>query len=188
MNAQPNWYCITTNPNCQRRAEAGLAAKGYRVFWPTYRKWASHARTKVAKNYPILGLYVFVEVDTSEGSPQSLGEIRTVDGVFDFVRRFPGAPPAVVDRSWVEDRFLRWLDGEWDFVRQEPCYERDEATGEETVRLNLPIPVGARVRVMEGEWQDAFAKVIGWRNGKCRVVPRGQHKEFRMSPMNLRAA
>jgi transcription antitermination factor NusG len=71
-----SWYIAITNPNCHRRAEAGLAAIGYRSFWPRLRKWVSHARTKQAKEYPILGRYVFVEIPDRE-----FYAVRNVNGV-----------------------------------------------------------------------------------------------------------
>jgi hypothetical protein len=57
------WFCITTNPNCQARAALGLYELGFRTFLPKIRKWATHARVRKAVEKPLLGRYMFVEVD-----------------------------------------------------------------------------------------------------------------------------
>jgi transcription antitermination factor NusG len=57
------WFCITTNPNCQARAALELYALGFRTFLPKIRKWATHARVRKAVEKPLLGRYLFVEVD-----------------------------------------------------------------------------------------------------------------------------
>jgi transcription antitermination factor NusG len=177
------WYCIITNPNCQRRAEAELASKGYRVFWPRQRKWATHARTKVAKEYPLIWRYVFVEI----GAEQSFGEVRSVNGVERFVGDL--GRPGVIDSRDVEEFMHRYMRGEWDFVTTEPCPYWDAEAGEEKIRINRnTFPKGARVRVMEGEFADLLATVLGRKSGKLRLVPRGNHRMIETWPANVRAA
>jgi transcription antitermination factor NusG len=177
---QANWYCITTNPNCQRRAEAELSQLGYRTFWPKLRKWATHARVRTAKEYPLLGRYMFVEIHGNE-----FGPVRLVNGVESFVG-IAGQPVPMPGRK-VEDFLFRYLRGEWDYVTPEPVIYTDKH-GVDQVRINERVPVGARIRIMEGEFADMLATVLGRKNGKLRVVPRGQYTEVRVREQNVRAA
>lgn len=179
---QTNWYCITTNPNCQRRAEAELAQRGYWAFWPRMKKWAKHARTKTAKEYPLLGRYMFVEV----GEGQSFGEVRALNGVESFVSIAGNPVPIPVD--WVKDVMARHLGGEWDFVKPGPVTFRD-VDGREKVRQNPPIPVGARVKLLEGEFMNMLATVINrLKGGRLRVVPQGQHRPIITRSENAKVA
>lgn len=174
------WYCIVTNPNCQRRAQAGLIDRGYRAFYPQTRRWVKHARQRKAKDYPLLGRYLFVEVDYHEQSEQSFGEVRTVDGVESFLSI--GNKPLVMPREWVERAMQRYISGEWDFVRQEPVMVNGE------LRRNPPMPLGALVAVMEGEFANMLAVLTARKNGKVVVLPRGALKPVTMAPDNVRAA
>lgn len=179
MEPNSNWYCIVTNPNCQRRAEAELAQLGYRTFWPKVRKWVSHARSKTAKEYPLLGRYLFVEV-----AGDDFGGVRTANGVESFVN--VGGRPMAVPRRWVEDCLQRYINGEWDFVRP-VSYVVDEE-GQRTQRRNPKIPIGARVRIMEGEFANMLATVRARSAGKLQVVPLGNHRFVETWPANVRAA
>lgn len=174
-----SWYIAITNPNCHRRAEAGLAAIGYRAFWPKLRKWVSHARTKVAKEYPILGRYVFVEIPDRE-----FFRVRNVNGVEALLTGDNGAPakiPADIVYAF-RDRYMR---GEWDFVANETgeFYE----SGEIKTRKNR-IPTGALVRIMEGEFADLLTVVRGRKNGKIEFLPPGKRQFFYTREQNVRAA
>ena len=174
------WYIAITNPNCHRRAEAGLAAIGYRVFWPRLRKWVSHARTKKAKEYPILGRYVFVEIPDNE-----FYAVRNVNGVEGLLKGDSGAPakipPSIV---WAfRDRYMR---GEWDFVANETG-EFIGDDGKIKIRKNR-IPTGAIIRIMEGEFADLMTVIRGRKNGKLEFLPPGKSKFFYTREDNVRAA
>lgn len=160
-----SWYIAITNPNCHRRAEAGLAAIGYRVFWPKLRKWVSHARTKQAKEYPILGRYVFVEIPDRE-----FFRVRSVNGIEGLLTGDSGAPAKIpAEVVW---RFReRYMAGEWDFVANETgqFYE-----GGEIVTRKNRIPNGAMVKIMEGEFADLMTVVRGRKNGKLEFLARGK--------------
>lgn len=162
---QSNWYVAVTNPNCHRRAESGLAAIGYQAFWPKYRKWASHARTKVAKEYPVLGRYLFVEVPDG-----NFWAVRAVHGIEGFLTGEDGAP-AEVRNETVWDFRQRYMRGEWDFVAKNP------------------IPTGARVRIMEGEFADLLIVIRGRsRNDKLKFLPPGRRAFVHTDESNVRAA
>lgn len=175
-----SWYIAITNPNCHRRAEAGLAAIGYRAFWPKLRKWVSHARTKVAKEYPILGRYVFVEVPDN-----NFYAVRAINGVEGLVKGCDGEPAKIpADVVWsFHDRHAA---GEWDFVANETGVFNDE-NGEATLRRNK-IPLGALVRIMEGEFADLMTVIRGRKNGKLQFLPPGKREFFYTREQNVRAA
>ncbi len=174
------WYIAVCNPNCHRRAEAGLAAIGYRAFWPKLRKWVSHARTKQAKEYPILGRYVFVEIPDRE-----FYAVRNVNGIEGLLTGDSGAPAKIpAEIVW---RFReRWMSGEWDFVANETG-EFVDADGELVTRKNR-VPVGAVVRIMEGEFADLMTVVRGRKNGKLEFLPPGKQQFFYTRENNVRAA
>lgn len=173
------WYVAITNPNCHRRAEAGLAELGYRAFWPKIRKWVSHARTKVPKEYPILGRYLFVEVPDA-----NFYAVRAVNGIEALLTgddRAPAKVPADVVYRFRE----RYMAGEWDFVSNETGEFMDQETGEVLKRKN-PIPAGARVRIMEGEFANMLAVIRRRHRGKLEFLASGKFHYTRES--NVRAA
>lgn len=174
-----SWYIAITNPNCHRRAEAGLAAIGYRVFWPKLRKWVSHARTKKAKEYPILGRYVFVEIPDRE-----FYLVRNVNGVEGLLAGDNGAP-AKVPAAIVWQFHDRWAAGEWDYVANETGEFMED--GKLVTRRN-PIPAGALIRIMEGEFADILTIVRGRKNGKIKFLPPGKNDFFFTREQNVRAA
>lgn len=174
------WYVAITNPNCHRRAEGGLAELGYRAFWPKTKKWVSHARTKVPKEYPILGRYLFVEIPCG-----NFWAVRNVNGVEGFLVGCDGAP-AKVPPDIVYGFRERYMRGEWDFVANETGEFMDE--GGEMVKRRNPIPIGARIRIMEGEFSDLLTIVRGRKHGKLQFLPPGKQQFFNTREANVRAA
>lgn len=174
------WYIAIINPNCHRRAESGLAAIGYRTFWPKLRKWVSHARTKVPKEYPILGRYLFVEIP--DGGFWSVRNVHGVEGLLVGDNGAPAKVPAEIVYSFRE----RYMRGEWDFVANETGEFLDD-DGKLTTRCN-PIPVGARIRIMEGEFADLLTVVRAHKNGKLQFLPPGKREFFYTREQNVRAA
>lgn len=160
------WYVAITNPNCHRRVEGGLADLGYRSFWPKMRKWVSHARTKVPKEYPILGRYLFVEVPDG-----NFFAVRRVDGIECLITDQDRCP-APVPETLVWQFRERYMRGEWDFVANETGEFVDER-GDLVTRRN-PIPTGARIRIMEGEFADLLTTVRGRKNGKLQFLANGK--------------
>lgn len=176
-----HWYIAVTNPNCHRRAEAGLAQLGYPAFWPKLRKWVSHARTKIPKEYPILGRYLFVEVPDA-----NFWAVRAVHGI-EAILTGDNNAPAVVPPHIVWNFRERWMRGEWDFVANETGEFMDQETGEMIVRRNF-IPTGAKVRIMEGEFADLLTIVRGRRNGKVQFLPPKATQFVQTRESNMRAA
>ena len=176
------WYVAITNPGCHRRAESGLAAIDRRAFWPKLRKWVSHARTKIPKEYPILGRYLFVEI--LDGN---FWAIRNVHGIEGLLVNDSGAPAKVAEEEVyaLRERYMR---GEWDLVANETGEFMDQKTGELIVRRN-PIPAGARVMIMEGEFADMLVTIRGRNNrGKLEFLPPRKRELFYTRESNVRAA
>lgn len=176
------WFCIVTNPNCQLRASLELYSLGYRTFMPKIKKWVSHARVRKAVEKPLLGRYVFVEVDYPR---QDFGTIKAVNGVETIISNL-GAPCAF-PAHWIEGFLERYLAGEWDFVTQEPVRYVDGG-GEIQVRKNPQAPIGARVRIIEGEFNDMLATITNRKHGKlhCKLLDTNIYAQMR--ELGVRAA
>ncbi|MEY9644784.1 transcription antitermination factor NusG [Bradyrhizobium elkanii] len=173
-----SWYVAITNPNCHRRAEVGLADLGYRAFWPKMRKWVSHARTKVSKEYPILGRYLFVEIPDG-----NFWAVRNVNGI-EAILTGDNNAPALVPEAIVWRFRERYMRGEWDFVTNQTG-EFVSEQGELVTRRN-PIPTGAKIKIMEGEFADLITTVRGRKHGKLEFLANGKWATTRES--NARAA
>jgi transcription antitermination factor NusG len=158
------WFCITTNPNCQARAALELYALGFRTFLPKVRKWVSHARTKKAVEKPLLGRYMFVEVDHPR---QSFGTVRAANGVEGFVSN---PDPVPIPSRYVENFRMRYMAGEWDEV----------AKG--------PLPAGARIKIVEGEFADLLATVTARRGHRVDFKLHGENRYGRLNDCSVRAA
>lgn len=158
------WYVVTTNPNCQGRAVGELYTLGYRTFYPKIRKWVSHARVRKAAEKPLLGRYLFVEVDHPR---QSFGAVRSANGVEGFVSN---PDPVQIPSIYVQRFRERYMSGEWDEV----------AKG--------PLPVGARIRVVEGEFADMLATVTARKGRRIDFKLHGENRYGRMHECSVRAA
>ena len=170
------WFCAVTNPNCQVRATLGLYELGYRTFYPKIRRWVSHARVKTAKERPLLGRYIFVEVDQplfdARGRQvyeplQSFGEVRGVNGIEGFVSN---PDPVRIPSAFVEHFRERYMRGEWDEV------------------ANGPLPLGARIRIVEGEFNDMLATVTKIKGKRIDFKLHGENRYARMNECSVRAA
>ena len=158
------WFCAVTNPNCQARAALGLYEMGYRSFYPKTRRWVSHARTKTAKEKPLLGRYLFVEVDQPR---QSFGAVRAVNGIEGFVSN---PDPVRIPAALVESFRLRQMAGEWDEV------------------ANGPLLVGCRIRVMEGQFANMLATVTKAKGRRIDFKLHGENRYGREHQSSVRAA
>jgi len=165
LSETARWYCAIVRAGRHRRAELELQRLGFRTFYPRTRKWISHARVKKAVERPILGRYLFVEVDHPA---QSFRDVTAVFDVEGFVSNL-GNPLPFPSRL-VEGFIGRYLAGEWDEV----------AKG--------PIPVGARIRIMEGEFQDALATVVSQKGRRVDFKLMGDSKIARTNLCSVRAA
>lgn len=177
-----NWYIAVVNPNCHARAAGELASLGYSAFWPRLRRWVSHARTKIAKYYPVLGRYIFVEIPD-----RNFWTVRAVNGIELLLTDEAGSPariPAAVVYSFRE----RFMAGEWDYVSQDGRPVFNEAGELETYVINDPLPIGGRIRIMEGEFENLLTVIRGYQNGKLKFLPPGKSKFHFTAVENARAA
>jgi transcription antitermination factor NusG len=172
------WYCIVTQPGCEVRAELSLYAAGFCTFAPKVRRWVSHARTKTAKEKPLLGRYVFVAIDEET---QSFDAVRRAHGVDSFVATV-GRPIAFPEK-WVENFRMRYMAGEWDFVSSVTGTFLGE-DGLPTVRRN-DLPIGARVELMAGEFADMLATVTGREGKRGKTIVFKLKDENRYSSLNV---
>ncbi len=170
------WYCIVVGANQHGRVTGALYEAGYRTFTPMKRVWVSHARVRKAVERPLLGRYVFVEIDQpSAGGAshvsgrQSFYAVRQIKGVDAFLVNHKGEP-APFPSAWVEDFLHRYMRGEWDEV----------ADGS--------LPVGARVRVMEGEFANMLATVVGVKGKRVDVKLFDSTQHARLNESTVRAA
>ncbi|WP_315729023.1 transcription termination/antitermination protein NusG [Bradyrhizobium sp. SZCCHNS2015] len=163
----PQWFCITVGPNSHRQVENALAVIGYRVFLPKLKRWVSHARVKKAVERPLLGRYMFVEVNYPRQSFAPLTATRGVDAIISSA-----GIPWPMPRAEVEDLLHRQMAGEFDEV----------ARG--------PIPVGARVAIVEGQFENWLATVTArGRGGKLSLKLVGKSVTFdQVSPHEVRPA
>jgi len=156
ISATSQWFCAVTNPNCQARAALGLHELGYRTFYPKVRRWVTHARVRKAKDRPLLGRYIFVEVDP-KNDQQSFYAVRAVNGIESVLSSWQQTPfgdrvqPAAFSSDWIASMRLRQMAGEWDETRG-------------------TLPIGARIMLMEGEFADKLATVTAKEGRRERTI------------------
>lgn len=138
----PQWFCLVVDPARIRQIENELAALGYRSFVPKVRRWVSHARVKKVVERPLLGRYLFLELDYPK---QSFASAMAVNGI-EYAISVCGVPWPMPRRE-VDNLFDRYLSGEFD----------ETALG--------PVPVGARVKIVEGKFENWLATVTGHKKG-----------------------
>ena len=175
------WYCIVTNPGCQRRVELALYAMGLRTFLPKLKRWISHARVKRAVERPLLARYLFVEA-----TDRDFERIRQTPGVESIVSI--NGSPAPLPRAAIEALLVRYLRGEWDFVSANKNVPYLDASGEWKSRTNPPVPQRAIVQIIEGEFEMLLATVIGRSGGMLNMKLRGTRQYIRLNETSVRAA
>lgn len=163
--AGPCWFVVVTNPRCLLRAQLDLDAAGYRTFTPKTRVWVSHARVRKAVEKPILSRYLFVEVDYPR---QSFGGVKAANGVETIIAN--NGVPSPVPSRFVEDLLSRYLKGEWDEV------------------TNKTLPLGARIKIMEGNFADMLATITQRDGGRITAKLLGTNIYKEVGAKNVRAA
>src|SRR5688572_20410700 len=123
------WYAVYTNIKCEDRAQLSLDAQGFRTFLPKKKRWVTHARVKRVVARPLIPRYLFVE---TEPNIRGFHEIHRTDGVETILAN--NGVPSAMPEGFIGEFIQRQVDGEW-----------DETIGE-------PLPAGARVRIMGGQY------------------------------------
>jgi transcriptional antiterminator RfaH len=96
------WYAVQTQSFAEERASRHLAAQGFEVFLPCYRKQRRHARRIDYVKAPLFPRYLFV-------APGSAGSrMHSVNGTIGVVRLVAtGDRPVSVARGVVEELMCR---------------------------------------------------------------------------------
>lgn len=95
--AGERWYAVYSQPHRETRAQQQLAAQGFTVFLPLYRKTVRHARKLTTVSAPFFPRYLFVALDLS------LDQWRSVNGTFGVTSLITdGATPRPVPHGVVE--------------------------------------------------------------------------------------
>jgi len=132
-----DWYCVIVEAGRQRQIRAVLADKGYRAFVPMVKRWVKHARVKTAKERPLLGRYLFVELDPVN---QSWLPVTATPGVQAVISN--GGSPCPIPRREVDHLFDAYLAGWFDETRGD-------------------LPIGARVAIVQGAFDNWIGTVTG---------------------------
>lgn len=165
LSETARWYCGIVRPNRHARAEADLCDLGFRSFFPKLRKWATHARVKRAVERPILGRYIFVGIDQPRQSFLTVRKMPHMEGLVSNCGN-----PIPFPSHWIEGLLSRYMAGEWDEI------------------ANGKIPVGARIRIMEGEFQNQLATVTGTKGRRVDFKLLDSVREARLDQSSVRAA
>jgi transcription antitermination factor NusG len=97
------WYALVCNPKCERRAEAGIEAKGFETYLPWGRIWSRPRRATgvVMRLRPAFARYLFVRC------PMGWPGFREIDGVEGFIGTACGPleiPEWQVLSTWAMER------------------------------------------------------------------------------------
>lgn len=160
----PEWFCGVVQPNQDQRVQRKLEGMGHRTFVPKLRKWISRSRRLVDVERPILGRYMFIEVDY----PRQSFDFRNVHGLSQILSTF--GVPKVMPRDEVEALLHRYLAGEFDEV------------------TNAGIPLTARIMVVEGKWAGMLGTVTNIRKRQTTIKVDGQRAFVDLPQSALRPA
>jgi transcription antitermination factor NusG len=161
-----HWFAAYTNIKCETRAQLGVAALGYRAYLPEFTKWVTHSRVRTVVKRPLFNRYLFVELDPSR---DGFGEIRDVNGIEAMVGN--SGVPMVMPERFIADLMHRQLSGEFDYASEEA------------------FQVGARVKIVQGQFDELLATVISAKVGSSMVDVKivGEAKSIRMHTSGVRA-
>jgi transcriptional antiterminator RfaH len=140
MNGTPSrWYVVQTHVHSEAKAAHHLARQGFEVYLPRYRKRRRHARRIDTVAAPLFPRYVFVAIDENS---QRWRAIQSTVGVSQLV--CSGEQPATMAADIVDG--LRSREDDVGFVRLE---------------RRVSFAPGARVRVIDGAFEDALGLFDG---------------------------
>jgi transcription antitermination factor NusG len=155
------WYCVIVKPSWSAAVSAELYGLGHRTFTPKAKRWRNHARRKSVVESPIAGMsnYLFVEIDYPK---QSFAQVRAVRGVVEIMSTAGKPIPfsrKLEDGTHVDpviEFVIREMKGEWDEIEA------------------APLPIGAKVRVMEGPNENKLAVITSQKGKKIFAKVEGQ--------------
>jgi transcriptional antiterminator RfaH len=86
-----NWFCIYTNPREENLAFNELSNKGWRLYFPRYKRTISHARKIEEKIYPFFPRYFFA----LNNNYFSLTSLKKTRGLANYIHYYDGTPAYV---------------------------------------------------------------------------------------------
>jgi transcriptional antiterminator RfaH len=129
------WYAVYAQPHRELRAKQQLAAQGFTVFLPMYRKTVRHARKLSTVNAPFFPRYLFVALDLDRD------QWRSVNGTFGVTSLITdGAIPRPVPIGVVESLA--------------------QASDSGFVQPGKELKVGDAVRVLTGPFADLLGELV----------------------------
>lgn len=161
-----NWYAIRTNIRCERRAQLGLDAIGYRTYLPQCVRWVSHARIKERVRRPLFSRYLFVEFDINLEGTDKIRATNGVEGILGTA-----GVPMTIPGGFVLEILARELKGEFDYVSKEGR-----------------LPNGAKVAIVDGKYDGLIAILGGIRGHEVRCKVFGNPHEIKLPLAFIRAA
>jgi transcription antitermination factor NusG len=160
----PHWFAVYANIKCERRAQAGLDGKGFRTFLPLTTKWVSHARVRTIVKRPLMSRYFFVEIDPHR---QSFEDVRQTDGIESIVGTM--GVPQVIPSGLIERFIFRQISGEFDEAAKEPLIN------------------GAKVQIVEGEWDTMIGIIIKAHSGSVLLKLLDDRRHVKITKYGIRA-
>lgn len=156
-----DWNAVCLNPNCEARAERGLAGLGIVSYRPTYTKWAKHpyGRQEVERN--LMPPYMFIKF--GERGPNWEG-IRNTDGIRSIVKSDKGIPisiPAALIAKIAEQQ----VSGTWDEVKR-----KVSKSGKVSLMPEVTFGAGQPVEVSYGPWHGCAEVIEQITDGSVRVL------------------
>ena len=152
------YYAIICNPQCERRAALGLAAKGFTIYAPSLRVLRTLPRSAAlcVIEKPLFGRYLFAGW---RGGDFPLGRIRGVVGVEGYVRMGGKlGEPLSIPAKIVHAIMQRENEGEFDHTRVRTLDDYGIVEGQE-------------MRVKSGPFASFPAKVRGlMKSGDAEIV------------------
>lgn len=142
------WYAVYTQPHAETKAAENLLRQGYSAYLPRYRTWVSHARRRQPVLRPLFPRYLFAGVDRAL---MPWRPILSTVGVTDVVRA--GEDPTAVPLQVLA-----------------AIREREELGAFDRLDARQSLPLGGRVRVTTGAFEDMVGRLMELRDHERVVV------------------
>jgi hypothetical protein len=150
-------YCAIVNPGCYARAEYRLPEVGAEV--PPLDLARAH---QDGQGIPADGAVPVRRLRSRVVLPGACYQRNRQPD-------FGPEGPLPIPNDWVQNLRMRYLAGEWDYWRQELVTFLN-AAGQLETRHNAPIPIGARIELMAGEFADMVATVTGKKGKRGKTI------------------
>jgi len=148
-----DWYCIITNPQCERKAAGELRRAGLRVYLPkrTYEHVHKRSGSKVTKYRPLWTGYLLIRFPQPGAAPFAIA--RSCQGVKDFLKWTTDSgewEPVPIPEKIVLAYMRRQRNRDYDGVR---------AARTEREKRREKFKPGSQVRLHDGPFAGFLAKI-----------------------------